>query len=225
MRYSREDLPGAAGFFHRKIFNFGRKFLPGPIGAGVDLFFPTDQGGGGARPGQGRKSVAADAAFFARTDDDIRKSFKACQGKAGWTCDRIRDQYNRRFGQSLAGCPDGSAPPCAVTTMTTTDDITSPAEFDMSGWQAVQGAFGMPAIAPRVRQARRFMCPPGMVLSRGNLCYPREVLRRNSRWRKWRPGMKPILSGGDRKAITKAKSAITAGREAISGLGLTVKKK
>ena len=89
---------------------------------------------------------------------------------------------------------------------------------------AVMGAFGMPALEPAVRESVTLRCPPGMVLGKDELCYPRSVLRRDSRFRKWRPGVRPILTGGQRAAIRKARTAVTTARDAIAGLGVTVKK-
>ena len=99
---------------------------------------------------------------------------------------------------------------------------------------AVVGAFGMPALEPmEVGTITRndgsvgplLRCAGGFVLGTDELCYPREILRRNSRFRKWRPGLRPILTGGQRSSIRKAKTAITTARDAISGLGVSVTKK
>lgn len=229
MTYSRDDLPGICHFFHKKLLKFAVGRIPVVGGIAQQALFPGQQPQASDVPaGRLKSNAAARASFAARSDLDVVKSAKSCLGMPGWTCDRIREELIRRGLDTLdSGCPDGSPPPCngMDIQLPSTLDITTPAEFGMSGFQAVEGAFGMPAFAPRVIQQRRFVCPEGMVLSRGNLCYPKEVLRRNSRWRKWRPGMKPILTGGDRKAISRAKAAVTAGRAAISGLGVTVKKK
>jgi len=91
--------------------------------------------------------------------------------------------------------------------------------------QAVAGAFGIPAIIPLQIPSTRLDCPPGMVLGKDNLCYPRQVLRRDSKFRKWRPGVRAVLTGGQRSSIRKAKAAVASAREAISGFGITVAKK
>jgi len=90
---------------------------------------------------------------------------------------------------------------------------------------AVQGAFGMPAMQPMSEMRRRLSCPSGMVLGKDDLCYPRAVLRRDSRFRKWRPGMRPVLTGGERHGIARARRSITRAKEATAGLGITVKKR
>lgn len=68
--------------------------------------------------------------------------------------------------------------------------------------QAVHGRFGV-GVRPMERQRRQLKCPAGMVLGKDNVCY--ESLGR--RQRKWDPGMKPLLTGGDRAAIRKAAAA------------------
>lgn len=83
------------------------------------------------------------------------------------------------------------------------------------GGQAVAGAFGMPAIVPDAESVTRLSCPAGMVLGRDNLCYPKAVLRRDSKFRKWRPGMRPILTGGERHGIAKAKRSTNKARVAV----------
>jgi len=98
--------------------------------------------------------------------------------------------------------------------------FTSASEF-----QVTSGAFGMPATIPKEEVSTRLECPRGMVLGEDDLCYPKQVLRRDSRFRKWRPGARPILTGGQRRAISKARTSVTTARDAIAGLGVTVKKK
>lgn len=66
---------------------------------------------------------------------------------------------------------------------------------------AVRGYYGV-ALQPRVEARAVRKCPPGMVLGKDNLCY--ESLRKSAR--KWDPGMKPLMTGGDRKAIRRAAS-------------------
>jgi len=81
--------------------------------------------------------------------------------------------------------------------------------------EAVIGAFGNPAIEPAIRETVRLSCPAGMVLGKDELCYPRSVLRRDSRFRKWRPGARPILTGGERNCIRRAKVATNKARKAL----------
>ena len=82
-------------------------------------------------------------------------------------------------------------------------------------FEAVSGAFGMPAMVPAVVASSRRVCPKAMVLGEDGLCYPKAILRRNSRFREWKPGARPILTGGQRNMIRKARSATNAARKAV----------
>jgi len=106
------------------------------------------------------------------------------------------------------------------------DVIPAPTGTEMVVFQdAVTGAFGMPAIRPVNELRNHLTCPKAMVLGEDNLCYPRAVLRRDSRFRKWKPGTRPVLTGGEVKAISTARRAILRGRDRMASLGVTVKKK
>lgn len=69
------------------------------------------------------------------------------------------------------------------------------------------GAFGLPAMAPAVVSRVHRECGPGLVLGKDDLCYPKSVLRRNSRFRKWRGAPKPPVTGADMRAIRRAARA------------------
>lgn len=68
-------------------------------------------------------------------------------------------------------------------------------------WTPINGRFGQGA-SPVAVQATHLACPAGMVLGKDNVCY--EHLARTNR--KWNPGHKPLLTGGDMNAIRKTKS-------------------
>lgn len=57
-------------------------------------------------------------------------------------------------------------------------------------------------MAPVVTSRSTRRCQAGFVLGRDNMCYWH--LPRNSKWRKWRPGRKPLFTGGDLNAIKRA---------------------
>ncbi len=65
--------------------------------------------------------------------------------------------------------------------------------------------------APSMIQRAVRRCQAGYVLGRDNLCYWH--LPRNSKWRKWRPGRKPLFTGGDLNAIKRAASLGDAAEE------------
>lgn len=82
--------------------------------------------------------------------------------------------------------------------------------------RAVVGGFGLPAMVPDIVGSitrrdgstgpiRR--CMRTMVLGSDNLCYPKAVLPRRSKFRKWRGDVRPAVSAADVKAIRKAAAA------------------
>lgn len=68
-------------------------------------------------------------------------------------------------------------------------------------WNPVAGRFGFGA-SPVLVQANRLACPAGMVLGKDNVCYERLA----HSYRKWNPGMKPMITGGERRVLTRAKA-------------------
>ena len=77
------------------------------------------------------------------------------------------------------------------------DPFVSPA----SG-EAVYGRYGL-AMTPRMETRTVSKCLPGMVLGKDGLCY--ESLAKGKR--KWDPGTKPLLTGGEMNAINRAARA------------------
>lgn len=77
---------------------------------------------------------------------------------------------------------------------------------------AVMGRYGAGMIPYQIGQIKSkdgvgpiYRCLPGMVLGTDNICY--DSLRKSER--KWPPGRKPLLTGGELNAITKASRAAT----------------
>jgi len=77
----------------------------------------------------------------------------------------------------------------------------------LAEFQAVAGAFGLPAMVPVEELRRHLECPRGMVLGQDELCYPKQVLRRNSKFRKWHSGPRPPISAADAKMFRRLKAA------------------
>ena len=105
--------------------------------------------------------------------------------------------------------------------------LTTPASGVVvaEGGQAVVGAFGQPGRVPEVVVREHRRCPRGMVLGADDICYPKSVLRRNSRFRKWRPGTKPLLTGGERRTLRRAETLRDEVRDLAKGAGFKVTRK
>ena len=236
MRYSQDVSGFACGFVHKRILGAAGGFLGGgPMGA-VGGFL----GGGGV---QSKKETA-----LARTQrrgppaTSRRPAGSSCWQwtgtRWGWMCE-AGDPGTitaRSFGPAAPRTPQpsrlslpGCIPPWREDPNTGKCKLFVGSQPGPNGQgamgSAVAGAFGMPAIVPEASTRKHLTCPPGMVLGDDELCYPKAVLRRDSRFRKWRPGRRPVLTGGDLSAISKAKRAVTRGRAVMSDLGVTVKKK
>lgn len=100
------------------------------------------------------------------------------------------------------------------------DPFTVPA-----GGGAVQGAFGLPAIQPAVRQQRRLDCPEGMVLGKDNLCYPKQILGRRSKYRKWKGDRKPKVSAREWSQLQKANRTKEKVKEVAKEAGFSCKRR
>lgn len=91
--------------------------------------------------------------------------------------------------------------------------------------QAVQGAFGLPALVPSYEERIHRDCPAGMVLGKDDLCYPKAVIGRRSKFRKWRQPRKPLFTAGDLNAIRRANRLQDRARRIGKDLGLKVSKR
>jgi len=233
----------SCNFVHKRLIGAATGFITGgPGGAARGFFTATD-----------RKQAKAQQALI-RTEANPRareRSIRSLGILPEHTEHHLHGHHHTRFpGHAKGGIPTRGRyagmtiaqahasltgggpcnPPLTIPDgmggcRSTSEGVLTPAEQSLGiTGQAVAGAFGMPAMQPASEMRQRLSCPPGMVLGRDDLCYPKQVLRRDSKFRKWRPGVRPILTGGQRRAISKARSAITTARDAISGLGVTVKK-
>jgi len=136
--------------------------------------------------------------------------FVAPGGPGSTTTTAIAGATPRIPGSRLTGCPAGfertATGQCARTGVRGflergfTGGETGFAPGDEFG-AAVMGAFGA-ALEPAQLPATRLRCPRGTVLGRDNLCYNRRDLRKSER--KWPPGTKPILTGGQVSTLKKA---------------------
>jgi len=132
-------------------------------------------------------------------------------------------------GQGPAISPFPFAPVGGIPTTQTpvvlppTPTITTPAERSLGvDFQAVTGAFGMPAMAPFATMRTVLDCPDGMVLGKDDLCYPSAVLRRNSQFRKWRSAPRPTVTRRDERALARIDSVQKALKRLGKKAGLKV---
>ena len=88
---------------------------------------------------------------------------------------------------------------------------------------AVMGRFGA-ALTPGSRIIDRAVCLPGMVVAVDGLCYNRSQIKNSERM--WPRGRRPLLSGGDMRAISiaaRAASRLTRTAQRLQEIGLIQK--
>jgi len=194
-----EGEPGSCGFVHKRIIGaVGGFFGGGPVGA-VSGFL----GGGGSRE---RAQVGGDAGLgFANTSGGCSDGFEP---DADGQCVRtgIRGAGQRFFPGGETGT-----------------------QADVMG-EAVVGSFGLSGVIPRqVGSITRndgvvspiLRCPARYVLAIDNICYVKGQ-KGLAAFRKWRPGTKPFLTGGDVKCLRRANTlrASKASKKLLKELGM-----
>lgn len=130
--------------------------------------------------------------------------------------DRLKDIATDRL-TSFAACEPGFRRDPATGQCVRTGGFVPAAErffgTDLPGGtvqengRATVGSFGLPAVVPEAQETVRRRCPRMMVLGRDNLCYPRAILGRRSKFRKWRQPARPPISRKDVNAIRRAAAA------------------
>lgn len=105
-------------------------------------------------------------------------------------------------GSGTGTCPAGTVRIPFLGCVNAPGGETTGGGMVISGGEAVNGRYGA-AIAPQQRQRTRLRCPRGMVLGKDNLCYDHLP----NRDRKWPKARRPLLTGGDLNAITRASQA------------------
>ena len=89
--------------------------------------------------------------------------------------------------------------------------------------EAVMGRFGA-ALEPGIMTIDRAVCLPGMQLGKDGLCYNKGAI--SNKERLWPAGRKPLLTGGEMRAINIAAGAgrrLSSATKRLQGLGLMKK--
>lgn len=124
-------------------------------------------------------------------------------GGSGSTTPSCPQGFIKVGGTCVATNPVSYLPGGVPATMPTSGTVVA------GGGQPMGGAVrGMAAYAPTVVTRTIRQCPSRYRLAYDNLCYPKAVLGRNSRNRKWPAGRKPLFTGGELKSLAKARGVI-----------------
>lgn len=191
-------FPLSESFVHRRIFGAAKGFVTGgPLGA-VGGFIGGGKAGGGAGPAPVNKvadSVPAPVSRRAPARGGIQITPPRFTSEAQ-VCPPGRFRVGSRCVDILAAPPGGV--PFTTEAGVSINGAGGAVAFEFG---AVQGAFGLPATVPMSMPATRLRCPRGMVLAIDNLCYPRSVLPRRSKNRKWRAARRPPVSNKTMRAL------------------------
>lgn len=178
------------GFFHKKILGVVGKvagILPIP-GAGIIGTVARTLAGGGTPSGR----------TVPRTLTARPTEFSAAEKERG----RAVKFAERPFGGGAGPCRPGTVPDpqgrgfCIAP--------TSPLGAQELVGEAIMGRYGA-ALVPGSRIIDRAVCLPGMQLGDDGLCYNKSQI--TNKQRMWPAGRKPLLSGGDMRAISIAARA------------------
>jgi len=185
MRLPSDGRPGdERAFIHKKLLRIASKvtsFIPGPAGAIVSGITGRLAGGGGHR---------APARTLAPRTQTARVTVTSQQQKAAGAAFKLGD------GVGGNGCAPGFR-----------EDFQT-GQCEPGGGQgtgeAVLGNYGAGEV-PGSMMVDRAVCRRGMVLANDGVCYNKSQIRNNQR--EWPAGRKPLLSGGDMRAISVAARA------------------
>jgi len=203
-------------FVHKRIIGAVGGFIGGGVSGAVRGFVTK---GGSSRAGRSPRVTDQIPTIPVSSRQDRRRGFGFSQFEGPTSPAPI---------QGPPGCPPGKVklgPLCvgiqAPRGLVSTSLAGSfPAIIEgasaMPTGRAVVGAFGLPAMVPEtVGSIRRRdgstsiirRCGPRMVLGTDDLCYPKALLPRRSKFRKWRLPPKAVIGPGDTKAIRRAAAA------------------
>lgn len=200
-------LPGCESFVHKRIGRGLIGLIPGGSTA-LDIAGAIGLGGGGRRAPQ-----FTDAQLAGTRVHRLHRHTRATKGHEWMTDELLRaaGATEALIAQKPGSLVNGFALPCSPGTQRDQDGQCrapgSPADIDIGGAMggvAVMGRYGA-AMAPETEAVVHRTCLPGMVLGKDRLCYNKRDIRNSERaWPKGRP---PLLTGGERNAITRAAAA------------------
>lgn len=194
--------------FHKKLFSLATSLIPGPGGAII-------------RGITGGNKAAPTRAKWTEQDFTAAKAQCVVQGLA--------------FDTGSRECVALAAPPRNGTSVMVPlpdvdPNLLSPAEQSVSQGQARMGRYGA-GMVPIAEMIRRMDCTfggtvRGLILGDDGLCYNKGQI--SNKERKWPRGRRPLLTGGEMRAISTAARAAgrlkrTTGR--LEKIGMLKKKK
>jgi len=166
------------GFIHKKLL--GGIKLPGILGIGASLV--------GSLVGRGRT--------VPRTQTARPTRFSEAEKQGGRRAKFGDSGGGRVLGAEVGSCPRGFRPDFIT-------GVCEPAAGQVTG-DAVMGRYGA-GLAPGSMMIDRAVCLRGMQLGDDGICYNKSQI--SNKQRMWPAGRKPLLTGGDMRAISTAARA------------------
>jgi len=222
-------------FVHKKLFGAAKGFLTGGVTGAVGGFLTG--GGSKGRPRSTRSADVGIPPRRFSSSKICPEGLTPVPGiPAGTACVPFNSPRAagtilvrpRGFGAAVPSSLAGSGPcqfplrrdpltgQCRLFLGTQSGPDPSPTTGMGPPGTAVVGAFGLPAMEPDIvgtiskrdgSSGPILRCSRGMVLGIDSLCYPKAVMPRRSKFRKWRAAPRPVISARDTKAIRIAASA------------------
>jgi len=230
------------GFLHKSFIGKAvgkavKTFVPG-VSTAVDVFgtarsFLGGRGGGGGGRSFGR---AATRPVSSRTLT-ARPSFASAQGKEAGRALKFGGNGGPSPALSLPFVPDDRTSPCRSGETARCCRLRNGDFNEQRAWQrecgtagngasptevgeAVMGRYGA-ALEPGVMTIERSVCLPGMNLGNDGLCYNKGAITNSQR--QWPRGRRPLLTGGDMRAIgiaARAGSKLDRTTKRLRSLGM-----
>ena len=214
-------------FVHKRIFGGVKAFVTSGFNplAGVSGFLaPTPR----STPGPRREPRAQPVAVVPQTFEPVKSFVEATPGVIVSTVGPPPPVRARRFVTNgaiprrlqLGGGGDGACPPPLMRNPATGNCIapTSPRGAEVFMGEATMGRYGA-GIIPGSRITDVAVCPSGAVLGKDGICYDHLP----NRDRMYPRGRRPLLTGGDMSAISRASRAgkkLDRTNARLRGLGL-----
>jgi hypothetical protein len=218
MQQLDEGRPGdRRGFVHKKLIGVATSFIPGPVGtiartAAGSIFGEKERRQNGAAfvrpPARGTISRTLTARSGRASAEEKQMGRQLKFGPEPQRTS-IFDRAKRVLGfNGQEPEPSGCVLPFRRDPGTGKCKIFLGERAGPDGGapvgDAVMGRYGA-ALQPGIRTVDRAVCLPGMQLGNDGLCYNKGAI--SNKQRMWPAGRKPLLTGGEMRAISVAASA------------------
>lgn len=222
------------GILHKRILGgIGGFISGGPVGAAAGFFgggkngapFPFTGGGGtggslplpfnGGEPSLLNASTSTIVAFI--KNNFSRLSHATLAKITGWTAAQIQATFDETVLAAAGGNGVRCEPPFIPSQ--NREFCVFPGS-PAGGQEFLKGRFG-PAMEPSFRTVNVRDCDPGQILGKDFLCYESGAI--SNKERLYPRGTRPLLTGGEMRAIAKASAAESKIRTVAARLGVCPK--